>query len=95
MEPLGSLMRWYHAQCDGVWEHAYGVKIDTLDNPGWSLSVDIIGTKCESKTIEEFVDRAEYDWLHIRCDGSVFVVACGPKNLGEAILYFTAWADNG
>jgi len=26
---------WYRRQCDGDWEHSYGVKIETLDNPGW------------------------------------------------------------
>ncbi|WP_327048834.1 immunity 53 family protein [Microbispora sp. NBC_01189] len=27
-DPFGFLQRWYAAQCDGEWEHAYGVKID-------------------------------------------------------------------
>ena len=31
---------WYLSQCNGDWEHAYGVKIDTLDNPGWTLEVE-------------------------------------------------------
>jgi hypothetical protein len=29
------LQRWYTAQCDGGWEHHYGITIGTLDNPGW------------------------------------------------------------
>lgn len=31
---LERLERWYAAQCNGDWEHTYGVKIGYLDNPG-------------------------------------------------------------
>jgi hypothetical protein len=41
---LPRLQRWYHSQSDGTWEHASGVRIETLDNPGWSLKVDLRGT---------------------------------------------------
>jgi hypothetical protein len=32
---LNELQVWYGAQCNGSWEHTYGIKIETLDNPGW------------------------------------------------------------
>lgn len=35
------LQNWYKSQCDGDWEHYYGIKIETLDNPGWDVSIDI------------------------------------------------------
>lgn len=38
---------WYEAQCDGDWEHDYGVEINTLDNPGWMVKVDLTGTSLE------------------------------------------------
>ncbi len=34
MDLLTWVQRWYLDQCDGEWEHEWGVKIDTLDNPG-------------------------------------------------------------
>ncbi len=34
---LSRLQRWYSAQCDGDWEHGLGVRIETLDNPGWMV----------------------------------------------------------
>ena len=37
---LDWLMNWYSAQCDEDWEHQYGVKLETLDNPGWSLIIE-------------------------------------------------------
>ncbi len=38
---LAWLQDWYRSRCDGTWEHSYGVKIDTLDNPGWLVTVDL------------------------------------------------------
>lgn len=43
MNELIWLQNWFAVQCDGVWEHAHGIKIDTLDNPGWTVHVDLEG----------------------------------------------------
>ena len=45
MDILCWLQNWYHSNCDGGWEHLYGVKIDTLDNPGWSVAIDLEDTE--------------------------------------------------
>lgn len=39
------LQEWYRAQCDGRWEHDHGISIESLDNPGWRLRVDLEGTR--------------------------------------------------
>ena len=41
---LQRLEQWFAARCNGDWEHASGVTIETLDNPGWRLWVDLTGT---------------------------------------------------
>ncbi len=41
---LAELQRWYLAQCNDDWEHSYGVTIETLDNPGWSVHIDLADT---------------------------------------------------
>ena len=33
-----TLDEWYQRRCDGLWEHRYGVKIETCDNPGWLMT---------------------------------------------------------
>lgn len=38
------LAKWFESKANGVWEHDYGVTIATLDNPGWSLRIDLGGT---------------------------------------------------
>lgn len=40
-DPLKGLQDWYCSQCNGDWEHGYGVSIETLDNPGWSLKIEL------------------------------------------------------
>jgi hypothetical protein len=35
---LSRLSTWYQSQCDERWEHSFGLKIETLDNPGWGYA---------------------------------------------------------
>ncbi len=43
---------WYKENCDGDWEHQYGASINTLDNPGWEVRVDLAFTELECLEIE-------------------------------------------
>ncbi len=52
MNTLARLERRYDAQCDEDWEHAWGVTIVTLDNPGWDVQIDLDGTYLESVPFE-------------------------------------------
>lgn len=86
---LGWLQRWYGATCDGDWEHAYGVTIDTLDNPGWSLKVSLAGTTLEGLPFPPVTtDRTESDWVHASVDDGEYRAYGGPSNLVEMIDLF-------
>ena len=88
-DTLYLLQRWYSQQCDGEWEHGYGVRIDTLDNPGWSLRIELTDTPLQDEIHDwSKVERSEHDWVHWRVQDRVFEAACGPTNLNEAILAF-------
>lgn len=97
---LSWLQDWYLNQCDDAWEHSYGVTINTLDNPGWSLKITIQDTPLENRDFEDVaIERSENDWL--RCwlgkgqlDEKAFEAACGPKNLIEVLELFRDWANN-
>jgi hypothetical protein len=47
MTALDDLHHWYLAQCDGDWEHSNGISIETLDNPGWSVKIDLSDTRLD------------------------------------------------
>lgn len=69
MNILESLQTWYKAQCDGDWEHQNGLSIESLDNPGWLLTIDLKGTSLEGKLFEEIhIERNKDDWIDdFRC----------------------------
>jgi hypothetical protein len=98
---LQSLQEWYRSQCNDAWEHTYGVKIDTLDNPGWKLSIDLKETELEDKPFAK-VSRGEIaddltedgDWLVCEVKDSTFTGAGGPGSLEELISTFLAWAEH-
>jgi len=61
-----NIQNWYLSQCNGEWEHSYGVAIDTLDNPGWVVKIDLNKTPWEKAHFEELkFERAPDDW--VRC----------------------------
>jgi len=94
MTTIDWLQNWYAAQADGEWEHEYGLRIDTLDNPGWSLEIDLKGTSLEAQPFEELrVDRSNSDWIHCRLEDGQFRGWGGPLNLSELVEAFREWAD--
>jgi hypothetical protein len=87
------LQGWYASQCDGNWEHDRGISIETLDNPGWRLRIELAGTALDSVPFVRLeVHRAEHDWYVVWVEGSAFEAACGPLNLGDVIHIFRTWA---
>lgn len=104
---LSKLMRWYEANCDKQWEHSCGVKIETLDNPGWLVVINLEGTRIALESIPpKKVYRGKDDWFEcgVKHDptigglgsqdmGNIFRGAGGPRNLAEIIEYFLRFAD--
>jgi hypothetical protein len=94
MDELQRLQAWYAAHCDGDWEHQFGVSIDTLDNPGWTASIDLQETELSGKSFDEVKDNFEHETEWMRCwveDGQ-FHIACGPTRLREALKLFLDWS---
>ena len=87
-------------QCNDDWEHQYGVKIDTLDNPGWSVTVDLTDTNLEGV---DFVTVAENagpgshpegdDWVLCRVEGGKWLGDGGPSKLSRLVEEFVSWAE--
>jgi hypothetical protein len=91
---LGALQAWYGAQCNGDWEQRYGVTISTLEESGWQLRVDLVGTSLEGCEVpRDLTVRAEGDWLEIWSDGYTFSANGGPANLSELLAEFAGFAE--
>ena len=48
-----SIQEWYISQCNGDWEHCYGIKIDNIDNPGWAVKIDLHDTEPEDAAFDQ------------------------------------------
>jgi hypothetical protein len=76
------IQEWYLSQCDGEWEHEYGVKIETADNPGWSIHINLEYTQLEELKYETpVIEKFEHDWYFIKVENSIFYAAGDPTKL--------------
>jgi hypothetical protein len=89
-EVLAWLQQWYQAQCDGEWEHQKGVRIDTLDNPGWAVKADVM---MSSPPDPLAIDRSEHDWIRCEVKGARFEGFGGPGNLIELLNVLRSWVQ--
>jgi hypothetical protein len=99
MSRIHELQEWYLSQCNGDWEHEFGVKINTLDNPGWTIEIDLEGTGIEERPFAERAygvgddaGQSGDEWLHCMIDEGKFKGAGGPRKLEEIIEIFLGWA---
>jgi len=93
MDAIKQLEDWFQSQCDEDWEHQNGIKIETTDNPGWSIEISLADTQLDSKNFSEIdIERNERDWIHCEVLNKYFVGHGGTRNLAEIIGIFTAWA---
>jgi len=95
-DQLARLQRWYVSQCNGDWEHGHGVAIGTLDNPGWTVTVDLTDTELAGRafvTVEENYS-SETEWLRCWVIENRFEARGGPAQLGRMLEVFLDWADS-
>ena len=89
------LENWYSSQCDGSWEHFYGIKIETLDNPGWEVEIDLCETELINKPFVE-IDRdiSDNDWLSCRLQNNKFEGFGDVSKLYEILEIFRKWVES-
>lgn len=89
------LQAWYSAQCDGEWEEELGISVETLDNPGWSVSIDLVDTPLEHQAYQGLrLERSDHDWITCRRNATQFEGFGGPTNLEEILEQFLMFAGS-
>lgn len=89
MDELTRLQRWWLANIDGDWEHGSGIRISTLDNPGWRVSINVKMPSQHPFEIARIeVERSEHDWYHCWTESGMFEGAGGPENLRDILRVF-------
>ena len=98
---IAFLQNWFKKQCNGDWEHVFGIHIETLDNPGWAVDIDLTDTSLQGVEME-FIkhERSEEDWIHCRIERDAEKQTCkflgrgGHNNLEEILEVFTDLSKN-
>ena len=87
---LTRLQNWYKINCNGEWEHNCKFSIETLDNPGWSIILDLHETSLENLEYKRDYQNKEnvFDWYIIRMKNKSFNIGCGPDNLEKTLKIF-------
>jgi hypothetical protein len=92
---LERLQAWYEAQCNGDWEHQHGVRIETLDNPGWSVKIDLADTELQGRVFVEVQDLVpESEWIACKVEKERFLGHGGPRMLARIVSTFLDWAES-
>lgn len=105
MGDLEWLEQWYLAQCRGDWANDRGVTLQSLDNPGWLLSVDLEGTELEERAADALLLRGGEppsaangniggpDWVECSIKDRKFKGAGDPEKLRTILQCFRQWAE--
>jgi len=99
MDALSRLQTWYAAQCDGNWEHQEGIRIETLDNPGWRVTINLTGTALEGRPFTEVAVGVGADahpasprWMHCWSEDGLWQAATDERQLAHVLELFLDWA---
>jgi hypothetical protein len=82
---LAELADCHRRHCDGEREHWYGITIQTTDNPGWWVKVDLTGTTLAVRRFERVAEGVDNNghpntprWLHGQVNCQVNCQVSGP-----------------
>jgi hypothetical protein len=93
--PLRFLQEWYMKQCNGFWEHAHGVTIETLDIPGWLVRIDLMETPLENEAMEPVKrEISAQDWIVCEVSHRQFQGQGDARKLGDILHVFENWASS-
>ena len=93
-DTLKWLQSWYYDLCDGNWEHTHGISIETIDNPGWKVSIDLSKTSYENLSFSPVkMDHSNSNWYHCLVKHKKFVGYGGPNNLLDIVKAFKEWTE--
>lgn len=92
---LDWLQLWYHSQCDGDWEHQYGVTMTLKKSEEWEFDIDLTYTEMQGIHLSDAEQSdPEGGWLRWRSDGWHFRAECSRKNVIAVIAEFRTWVES-
>ncbi len=94
MDNIQWLSIWFQKYCDGEREQQYGIDIQTLDNPGWSVKIDLHDTPFSCIPFTQVEREWEVNhWISCFVRNECFWGFCGMDDLNETINIFKEWIN--
>ena len=88
------LQQWFYDNHDEELNYISDIKIEALDNPGWTVEIDLIGTKYENMfNLKMEEDKGDDDWIVCSINRSGFKGAGDSYKLSEIIEVFRRWIE--
>ena len=95
LDTIQALQLWYSEHCNDEWAHQYGIRIETLDNPGWSVEIDLTGTSRSGVAfVSTALENSAFDWVRCTVEQQRFKGYGGPENLDQILRTFLEWASD-
>lgn len=93
-DPLGALSQWCRQCWDPESDRVTGkVTIESVDGPGWWITVDLRETPLEGRTVDSTViDLGNARWCQYWVDGTTFSAATSASEVALAIDIFQTFA---
>ena len=103
MDDLTWLAMWFRSRCDGRWEHEKGIRIESIDNPGFWIHVDVepsasnelLEVHGEPPSVANGYIAPIADWMQCEIKNGEFSGAGDPTKLGRIIACFRRYIERG
>ena len=93
-DTLSWLENYFSNLCDGDWEHGVGIHITTLDNPGWSVDINLEDTLLEDVPFAIIdIEQDDDHWIYCRVRDKFFQGRGGKHDLKNILDIFKTWHD--
>jgi immunity protein 53 of polymorphic toxin system len=95
MNPVEFLQSWLQGQANGEWERVRGVTIETLDTPGWMVTIDLAGTQLDGRMMAAIQkEHSANDWLLCEVEQNQFRGQGDSQKLLAILEIFQRWASD-
>ncbi len=101
MDDLTWLQHWYESISDIDLDSYNRARIETLDNPGWSVRIDLADTPFAAHADETLIEQGvgsqadpdSNDWVYCFIKAGRFEGVGGPQKLTLILKTFREWVE--
>lgn len=88
------LEKWYLSNCNGDWEHCFGLIINYTSNQEWYVSIDLDETDAEDLVLEKHeIHNSEDDWMIYQIKNRCFQGAGDSTKIRQILSIFKDLID--